>query len=108
MNVCHITVSEILCIFSRCTYHCFFNLCSVCSLSVCRSKGLGACTLVSRFGAIASPFFLGLSAVHPAWPYVVFFISSITACMCMHRMPETRDRDLPESLQDVYQLIADS
>ncbi|XP_065185689.1 solute carrier family 22 member 15-like [Sycon ciliatum] len=73
-----------------------------------RSKGLGACTLVSRFGAIASPFFLGLSAIHPAWPYVVFFISSITACMCMHRMPETRDRDLPESLQDVYQLIADS
>ncbi|XP_065185694.1 solute carrier family 22 member 1-like [Sycon ciliatum] len=70
-----------------------------------RTSGLGVCVVVSRLGAIISPFVLAWGHRHPMAPYLLFSICGAIACAGIYRLPETKDRDLPETLQDLHQLV---
>ncbi|XP_065185690.1 solute carrier family 22 member 15-like isoform X1 [Sycon ciliatum] len=70
-----------------------------------RTSGLGVCVVVSRLGAIISPFVLAWGHRHPMAPYLLFSVCGAIACAGIYRLPETKDRDLPETLQDLHQLV---
>ena len=64
--------------------------------TVVRGVGNGVCVTVSRIGTILTPYILLLGPLSPVIFGGFAFISGIFASL----LPETREKDLPEQLQD--------
>ncbi|KAM4703487.1 solute carrier family 22 member 15-like [Rhinophrynus dorsalis] len=77
--------------------------------TVVRNAGLGACAMACRFGGILAPFVPAMKSLNPSMPFVAFGISGISAGILSLLLPETRNKPIPESIEDLqspaYQLI---
>lgn len=62
------------------------------------ASGLGS--IVSRIGGLVSPLFNMLAAYHPSIPTIIFGSLSIISGSLSFRLPETRRRELPESIDE--------
>ncbi|XP_072034966.1 solute carrier family 22 member 15-like [Amphiura filiformis] len=65
-----------------------------------RNVGLGACSFFARIGGIIAPFVLHLSKFSDYLPLNIFGIVTIVAGTLSLFLPETRNKPLPESIQD--------
>ncbi|KAK7108505.1 hypothetical protein V1264_016240 [Littorina saxatilis] len=73
--------------------------------TVLRSFGLGSCSMMSRFGALASPYIADLNTYvsgvwGPALPQMVFGVAGLLTAVMIFFLPETRGRNLPETVRD--------
>ncbi|KAK7108499.1 organic cation transporter protein-like isoform X2 [Littorina saxatilis] len=73
--------------------------------TVLRSFGLGSCSMMSRFGGLASPYIADLNTYvsgmwGPALPQMVFGVAGLLTAVMIFFLPETRGRNLPETVRD--------
>merc|ERR1719323_978553 len=66
-----------------------------------RAAGVGSSSLVSKIGGTLSTTVAALADVHPAIPTIVFAVMSLTSAALTIMLPETKDRKMPDSIEDV-------
>ncbi|OQR71015.1 solute carrier family 22 member 6-B-like [Tropilaelaps mercedesae] len=73
-----------------------------------RSHGFALCMMANRIGASAAPFLKDLGhATHDTVPIALFSLFSLGAIIAAYLLPETLNRQLPDTLQDVVNLRRD-
>nr|KAG5711083.1 hypothetical protein BaRGS_004727 [Batillaria attramentaria] len=77
--------------------------------TVIRNSGVGASSFCARIGAIISPYIANLDQTiggnaGKAVPLVIFGVSSMIAGLLLLFLPETLNRRLPETVQDVIDM----
>ncbi|KAJ8315874.1 hypothetical protein KUTeg_008024 [Tegillarca granosa] len=80
--------------------------------TVVRNAGMGASSSCARIGGMISPYIADLSKVIPgnfgrALPLVIFGALSVLAGVLAFMLPETKGRDLPETVEDAKQFGKD-
>ena len=69
--------------------------------TVCRSIGIGASSVCARLGLIIAPYIGGLAETHgPTFPIAIFGITAILATAFSVILPETKFRQLPDTIED--------
>jgi len=66
-----------------------------------RAAGVGSSSLVSKVGGTLSTTVAALADIHPAIPTVIFATMALTSGALTVALPETRNRKMPESIEDV-------
>ena len=66
-----------------------------------RAAGVGSSSLVSKIGGTLSTTVAALADIHPAIPTIIFAAMSLTSGALTIMLPETKDRKMPDSIQDV-------
>jgi len=66
-----------------------------------RAAGVGSSSLVSKVGGMLSAFVAALALVHIAIPNILFASLALTSCLLTFILPETKGRQMPETLDDV-------
>merc|ERR1719189_1850751 len=66
-----------------------------------RAAGVGSSSLVSKIGGTLSTTVAALADIHPAIPTIIFAAMAITSGGLTFLLPETKDRKMPELLEDV-------
>ena len=66
-----------------------------------RAAGVGSSSLVSKVGGTLSTTVAALADIHPAIPTLIFTVMAITSGALTMFLPETKDRKMPDSLDDV-------
>ena len=66
-----------------------------------RAAGVGSSSLVSKVGGTLSTTVAALADIHPAIPTLIFAVMGITSGALTFMLPETKDRKMPETLDDV-------
>lgn len=69
-------------------------------LTIYRSVGVGICSTSSRIGGILSPLILLLDEVWEPLPLIIFGLSAILGGSLVLLLPETRGKDLPETIEE--------
>ncbi|XP_064369748.1 solute carrier family 22 member 15-like isoform X2 [Dromaius novaehollandiae] len=77
--------------------------------TVLRNAGLGVCSMSCRFGGILAPFVPSMKSLGPFVPFVVFGISGLSAGFLTLLLPETLNKPIAESIEDLqipkYQVL---
>ncbi|XP_067408694.1 solute carrier family 22 member 15-like isoform X2 [Emydura macquarii macquarii] len=77
--------------------------------TVVRNAGLGVCSMACRFGGILAPFVPSLKSLSPFVPFMVFGISGLSAGFLTLLLPETLNKPIAESIEDlqspIYQML---
>ena len=68
-----------------------------------RAAGVGSSSLVSKLGGTLSTTVAALADIHPAIPTLIFSTMAIISGGLTVMLPETKDRKMPETLDDVEQ-----
>ena len=66
-----------------------------------RAAGVGSSSLVSKVGGTLSTTVAALADIHPAIPTVIFAAMAITSGAITVFLPETKNRKMPETLDDI-------
>merc|ERR1719322_1344067 len=66
-----------------------------------RAAGVGSSSLVSKIGGTLSTTVAALADIHPAIPTLIFTVMAITSGALTVMLPETKDRKMPDSIDDV-------
>jgi len=66
-----------------------------------RAAGVGSSSLISKIGGTLSPTVADLADIHPAIPTIIFVAMATTSGALTIMLPETKDRKMPETLDDV-------
>ena len=66
-----------------------------------RAAGVGSSSLVSKVGGTLSTTVAALADIHPAIPTIIFAAMAITSGAMTFFLPETKDRKMPETLNDI-------
>ena len=66
-----------------------------------RAAGVGSSSLVSKLGGTLSTTVAALADIHPAIPTLIFSTMAITSGGLTVMLPETKDRKMPDSIEDV-------
>merc|ERR1719479_848815 len=66
-----------------------------------RAAGVGSSSLVSKVGGTLSTTVAALADIHPAIPTIIFAAMALTSGALTVALPETRNRKMPESIEDV-------
>ena len=70
-----------------------------------RAAGVGSSSLVSKIGGTLSTTVAALADIHPAIPTLIFTVMAITSGALTMFLPETKDRKMPDSLDDVNRCV---
>nr|XP_006825794.1 PREDICTED: organic cation transporter protein-like [Saccoglossus kowalevskii] len=65
-----------------------------------RNAGLGLSSTCARIGSIISPYVILLTRIWHPTPFLIMAITSIIAGLLALLLPETRNKDLPETLEE--------
>ncbi|XP_033127195.1 organic cation transporter protein-like [Anneissia japonica] len=65
-----------------------------------RSVGMGISSMTARVGGIIAPIILELGKIWPPLPQTIFSIMSISAGFLALLLPETLNKNLPETIED--------
>ncbi|XP_036364180.1 solute carrier family 22 member 4 isoform X2 [Octopus sinensis] len=69
--------------------------------TVVRTNGLGVASMTARIGSMLAPFILHLSYYVKWLPLSIFGVLSFISGMMILLLPETKDKDLPQTLDDL-------
>lgn len=73
--------------------------------TVFRNTAMGVMAISSRFGGIASPYLAELGWLFPNLHFIFFGLLTFSSGILNRRLPETKGKPLPESLEDLHELI---
>ncbi|OTF77863.1 hypothetical protein BLA29_011930 [Euroglyphus maynei] len=68
--------------------------------TILRITGLGVCSFASRIGAMSAPHLVELNLIGDSIPFLVIGILTLIAGLLSIVMPETKDKNLPDSLEN--------
>ncbi|XP_071945172.1 organic cation transporter protein-like isoform X1 [Antedon mediterranea] len=71
-----------------------------------RNTGFGTCSFAARIGSIIAPFFLTLNSHYDGGVEILFGVLAAMACLAVYILPETRNRPLPETMEEGENLHA--
>lgn len=74
--------------------------------TVLRISGLGLCSVFARIGGMVAPYVLQLEMFGPKFPFLAIGITSLIAGVVSVVLPETKDKKLPDTIEEVSLLIA--
>ncbi|CAH0596531.1 unnamed protein product [Chrysodeixis includens] len=69
--------------------------------TVVRNMGIGACSTAMRVGSMVAPFISNTSVTIPWLPTAVFGLAPIAAGLVCLLLPETKGKNLPDSIEDI-------
>jgi len=69
-----------------------------------RAAGVGSSSLVSKVGGTLSTTVAALADVHPAIPTIIFVSLALLSSGLTWLLPETKDRKMPETIEDVEKI----
>ncbi|XP_048801003.1 solute carrier family 22 member 15-like isoform X5 [Lagopus muta] len=79
--------------------------------TVLRNAGLGVCSMSCRFAGILAPFVPTMKSLSPSVPFVVFGISGLSAGFLTFLLPETLNKPIAESIEELqspkYRVLKD-
>ena len=70
-----------------------------------RAAGVGSSSMVSKIGGTLSTTVAALADIHPAIPTLIFTVMAITSGALTVMLPETKDRKMPDSIDDVDRYV---
>ncbi|XP_068751499.1 solute carrier family 22 member 15-like [Montipora capricornis] len=75
--------------------------------TVIRNVGMGVATVASRFGGILCPFVVLMGEQSRSLPMFIFACISLVAGLAGLKLPETKGRPMPETMEDLERLQHD-
>lgn len=72
--------------------------------TVIRNVALGACSMSARLGGISAPYLIYLSQFWKPAPFLMFGICAFLGGFCSTFLPETHNKELPETIADSERL----
>ncbi|XP_029643865.2 solute carrier family 22 member 3-like [Octopus sinensis] len=69
--------------------------------TVVRANGIGMASMFARLGSMCAPFILQLSSYAKWLPLSIYSVLSIISGLLLLLLPETKDKDLPQEIDDL-------
>uniref|UniRef100_H2S639 Solute carrier family 22 member 5 n=1 Tax=Takifugu rubripes TaxID=31033 RepID=H2S639_TAKRU len=71
--------------------------------TVLRNVGMGMCSSAARIGSIIAPYVIYLGTYNKVVPYILMGSLTIASCVVNFFLPETLNKDLPETVEQMQE-----